>query len=73
MGISGTKLSSVILGQTKKFKRLKSNALKVPKQADTKKGTVYLTHKITISMIFFTLEIFIWVDILQKAFNRTFK
>ena len=31
MCISGSELSSVILGQTKQFKKLKSDAPKVPK------------------------------------------
>ena len=33
MRISGTEPPSVILSQTKKFKRIKSDAQKVPKQA----------------------------------------
>ena len=36
MRISGTESLSVILGQTKKFKKLKSDAQKLPKQATAK-------------------------------------
>ena len=37
MRISGTDPSSVILSQTKLFKKLKSDAQKVPKQAEAKR------------------------------------
>ena len=40
MRISGTEPSSVILSQTMKFKRLKSDAQKVPKQAEAKRDGV---------------------------------
>ena len=40
MRISGTEPSTVILRQTKKFKKLKSDAQKVPKQARAKKDDV---------------------------------
>ena len=40
MRISGTKPSSVILSQTLKFKKLKSDYPKVPKQADAKRDGV---------------------------------
>ena len=38
MRISGTKPSSVILSQTMKFKKLKSDDRKLPKQAEAKRG-----------------------------------
>ena len=47
MRISGTEPSSVILSQTKSFKKLKGDAQKVPKQAKAKRDGV-ITHKITI-------------------------
>ena len=40
MRISGTEPSSVILSQTKKFKKLKSNAQKVLKEAKAKRDGV---------------------------------
>ena len=40
MRISGTEPSSVILSQTKKFKKLKSDDPKVPKQAEAKRDGV---------------------------------
>ena len=40
MRISGTEPSSVILSQTKKFKKLKSDAQKVPKEAKVKRDGV---------------------------------
>ena len=40
MRISGTKPSSVILSQTKKFKKLKSDAKQVPKEAKAKRDGV---------------------------------
>ena len=40
MRISGTEPSSVILSQTKKFKKMKSDAPKVPKQAQAKRYSV---------------------------------
>ena len=40
MRISGTEPSSVILSQTKYFKKLKSDAQKVPKQAKAKSDDV---------------------------------
>ena len=40
MRISGTEPSSVILSQTMKFKRLKSDAPKVPIQAEAKRDGV---------------------------------
>ena len=40
MRISGTESSSVILTQTIKFKKLKSDDLKVPKQAEAKRDGV---------------------------------
>ena len=40
MRISGTEPSSVILSQTMKFKKLKSNDPKVPKQAEAKRDGV---------------------------------
>ena len=40
MRISGTEPSSVILSQTKKFKTLKSDAPKMPKQAEAKRDGV---------------------------------
>ena len=56
MRISGTEPSSVILGQTKKFKKLKSDAQNVPKEAKAKRDGVInpqnynfdqiLTHKV---------------------------
>ena len=49
MRISGNGPSSVIFSQTKKFKKWKIDALKVPKQAET--------HKIIIS-VDFTIENF---------------
>ena len=50
MRISGTEPSSVILSQTIKFNKLKSDDLKVSKQAEAKRDSV-ITHKITISII----------------------
>ena len=40
MRISGTEPSSVILSQTMKFKKFKSNDPKVPKQAEAKRDGV---------------------------------
>ena len=40
MRISGTEPSSVILSQTKYFKKLKSDAKKLPKQASAKRDGV---------------------------------
>ena len=40
MRISGTDPSSVILSQTKKFKKLKGDAHKMPKQAKAKRDGV---------------------------------
>ena len=40
MRISGTKPSSVILSQTMKFKKLKNDDPKVPKQAEAKRDCV---------------------------------
>ena len=40
MPISGTEPSSVILSQTKVFKKMKSDAPKVPKQAEAKRDGV---------------------------------
>ena len=40
MRISGTEPSSVILSQTMKFKKLKSDYLNVPKQAKAKRDGV---------------------------------
>ena len=40
MRISGTEPSSVILSQTMKFKKLKSDDPKVPKQAEAKRDGV---------------------------------
>ena len=40
MRISGTEPSSVILTQTMKFKKLKSDYLNVPKQAEAKRDGV---------------------------------
>ena len=40
MRISGTEPSSVILSQTMKFKKLKSDYPKVPKQAEAKRDGV---------------------------------
>ena len=40
MRISGTEYSSVILSQTKKFKTLKNEAKKLPKQAKAKRDGV---------------------------------
>ena len=40
MRISGAKPSSVILSQTKYFQKLKSDILKVPKQAEAKRDGV---------------------------------
>ena len=40
MRISGTEPSSVILSQTKYFKKLKNDAQKLPKQAKTKRDGV---------------------------------
>ena len=40
MRISGTEPSSVILSQTKQFKKLKSDAKKVPKEAKAKRDGV---------------------------------
>ena len=40
MRISGTEPSSVILSQTKYFKKLKNDAQKLPKQAKAKKDGV---------------------------------
>ena len=53
MRISGTEPSSVILSQTIKFKKLKSENLKVSKQAEAKRDGE-ITHKITISINFNT-------------------
>ena len=47
MRISGTESSSVILSQTKKFKKLKSDDPKVPKQQNWGKG---LPNLLTITM-----------------------
>ena len=49
MRISGTEPSSVILSQTMKIKKLKSDEPKIPKQAKAKRDGVK-THKITISI-----------------------
>ena len=40
MSISGTEPTSAILSQTKKFKKLKSDAQKVPKEAKAKRDGV---------------------------------
>ena len=40
MRISGTEPSSVILSQTKKFKKLKRDVTKVPKEAEAKRGVM---------------------------------
>ena len=40
MRISGTEPSSVILTQTKKFKKLKTDAQNLPKQAEAKRDGV---------------------------------
>ena len=40
MRISGTEPSSVILGQTKYFKKLKNDAHKLPKQAKARRDGV---------------------------------
>ena len=40
MRISGTQPSSVILSQTMKFKKLKSDPIKVPKQVEAKRDGV---------------------------------
>ena len=48
MSISGTEPSPVILRQTKKFKKVKSDDQKVPKQAKSKKSGVKKVHKTTI-------------------------
>ena len=40
MRIWGTQPSSVILGQTKEFKKLKRDAQKVPKEAEAKRDEV---------------------------------
>ena len=40
MRISGTEPSSVILSQTMKFKKLKSDDRKLPKQAEAKRNCV---------------------------------
>ena len=53
MRISGTEPSSVILSQTKKFKKLKNGAKKVQTQANAKRDGV-ITHKIIISINFDT-------------------
>ena len=53
MRISGTEPSSVILSQTIDFKKLKSDDLKVSKQAEATRDGV-ITHKITISINFYT-------------------
>ena len=46
MRISGSKTSSVILSQTMKFKKLKSDDPKVPKQAEAKRdGVINLPKK----------------------------
>ena len=63
MRISGTEPSSVILSQTKSFKKLKSDAQKVPKQAKAK-GDGVITHKITIWINFNT-------EILYQYTNTT--
>ena len=44
MGISGTEHSSVILGQTEYFKKLKSDVQKVPKPAKAKRDGVINPH-----------------------------
>ena len=44
MRISGTEHSSVILSQTKKFKKFKSDVQKVPKQAKAKRDGVINPH-----------------------------
>ena len=44
MRISGTEPSSVILSQTMKFKKLKSDDSKVPKQAESKRDGVINPH-----------------------------
>ena len=53
MRTSGTEPSSVILSQTMKFKKLKSDYPKVPKQAKAKRDGV-INHKITILINFNT-------------------
>ena len=53
MRISGTEPSSVILSRTMKFKKLKSDDPKVPKQAEAKRDGV-INHKFTISNNFNT-------------------
>ena len=53
MRILGTEHSSVILSQTKYFKKLKSDDLKVPKQAEVKSDGD-ITQIITISINFNT-------------------
>ena len=53
MRISGTEPSSVILSQTMKFKKLKSDDRKVPKQAEAKRDGV-INPQITISVNFNT-------------------
>ena len=53
MLISGTEPSSVILSQTMKFKKLKSDDQKVPKQAEAKRDGV-INPQITISVNFNT-------------------
>ena len=40
MSISGTEPSSVILSQTKQFKKVESDVPNVPKQAETKRDGV---------------------------------
>ena len=44
MRISGTEPSSVILSQTMKFKRLKSDDPKVPKQAEAKRDGMSFSY-----------------------------
>ena len=49
MRISGTEPSSVILSQTKLFKKLKSDAQNVPKQAEAKRDGVINPHNYNLS------------------------
>ena len=49
MRISGTEPSSVILSQTIKFKKLKSDDRKVPKQAEAKRDGVINPHNYNFS------------------------
>ena len=53
MHILGTEPSSMILSQTRYFKKLNSDDLKVSKQAEVKRDGD-ITHKITISFNFNT-------------------